>query len=37
MLDDRRSWQDGVAGPKGPGSIHDFLQTDGYNLGTMYN
>ena len=37
MLDDQRSRQDGVGGPKGPGSIHDYLQTDGYSLGTMTN
>ena len=34
-LDDRRSWQDGVGGPKGPGSVDDYPQTDGYNVGTM--
>ena len=34
-MDDRRSRQDGVAGPKGPGSVDDYPQTDGYNVGTM--
>ena len=28
-LDNRRSRQDGVGGPKGPGSIDDYPQTDG--------
>ena len=37
MLDDRRSRQDGVEGPKGPGSVHGYPQTDGYNVGTMGN
>ena len=32
-LDDRRSRQDGVGGPKGPGSVHNYPQTDGYNVG----
>ena len=31
----RRSRQDGVGGPKGPGSIDDYPQSDGYNVGTM--
>ena len=34
-LDDRRSRQDGVGGPIGPWSVNDYLQTDGYNVGTM--
>ena len=34
-LDDRRSRQDGVEGPKGPGSVDDYPQTDSYNVGTM--
>ena len=34
-LDDRRSSQDGVRGPKGPGSVNDYPQTDGYNVGTI--
>ena len=34
-LDDRRSRQDGVGGPKGPGSVDDYPQTDSYNVGTM--
>ena len=34
-LDDRRSRQDGVGGPKGPGSVDDYPQTDGYNVDTM--
>ena len=34
-LDDRRSRQDGVGGPKGPGSVDDCPQTDGYNVGVM--
>ena len=34
-LDDLRSRQDGVGGPKGPGSVDDYPQTDGYNVGTM--
>ena len=35
MLDDGRSRQDGVGGSKGPGSVHEYPQTDGYNVGTM--
>ena len=35
VWDDRRSRQDGVGGPKGPGSVHDYPQTDGYSAGTM--
>ena len=35
ILDDRRSRQDGVEGPKGPRSVDDYPQTDGYNVGTM--
>ena len=35
MLDDWRSSQDGDGGPKGPGSVHDYPQIDGYNMGTM--
>ena len=34
-LDDRRSRQDGVGGPKVPGSVDDYPQADGYNVGTM--
>ena len=34
-LEVRRSRQDGVGGPKGPGSVDDYPQTDGYNVGTM--
>ena len=34
-LDDRRSRQDGVGGPKGAGPVDDYPQTDGYNVGTM--
>ena len=34
-LDDRRSRQDRVGGPKSPGSVDDYPQTDGYNVGTM--
>ena len=34
-LDDRRSRQDGVGGPKGLGPVDDYPQTDGYNVGTM--
>ena len=37
MLDNRRSRQDRVGGPKGPGLVHDYRQTDGYNVGTMTN
>ena len=37
MLDGRRSRQDGVGGPKDPGSAHDYPQTDGYNVVTMTN
>ena len=37
MLDDRRSRQDGLVGPKGSRPVHDYLQTDGYNVGTMTN
>ena len=37
MLDDLRSRQEGVRGPKSPGSVHFYLQTDGYNMGTMIN
>ena len=37
MLDDWRSRQVGVKGPKCPGSVHDHPQTDGYNMGTMTN
>ena len=37
MFDGRRSRQDGVGGPKGPGFIHDYPQTDDYNVGTMTN
>ena len=33
-LDDRRSRQDGVGGPKGPGSVDEYPQTDGYIVGT---
>ena len=28
---------DGGGGPNGPGSVHDYPQTDGYNLGAMTN
>ena len=34
-LDDRRSRQDRVGGPKSPGSVDDYPQTYGYNVGTM--
>ena len=34
-LDDRRPRQNGVGGPKGPGSVDDYPQTDGYNVGIM--
>ena len=34
-LDDRRYRQDGVGGPKGPGFVDYYPQTDGYNVGTM--
>ena len=35
-LDDQRSRQDGVrGGAKGPGSVDDYPQTDGYNVATM--
>ena len=37
MLDNRMSRQDRVGGPKGPGSVHDYPQTDGYNVGTKTN
>ena len=37
MLDDWRFRQDRVGGPKGPGSVLDCPQTDGYTLGTMTN
>ena len=37
MLDGRRSRQDGVGGTKDPGSVHDYLQIDGYNVVTMTN
>ena len=37
MLDDQCCRQDGVGGPKGPGSVYDYPQTDGYNVGTMTN
>ena len=33
----RRSRQDGVGGPKSNGSVHDYPQSDGYNVGTMTN
>ena len=35
MLDDRRPRQEGGGGPKGPGSVYDYPQTDGYNVSTM--
>ena len=31
MLDDQRSRQDGGLGPKDPGPVHDYPQTDGYD------
>ena len=34
-LDDWRSRQDVVGGPKGPRSVYDYPKTDGYNVGTM--
>ena len=34
-LDDWRSRQDGVGGPKCPGSVDGYPQTDGYNVGTL--
>ena len=37
MLDDRRARQEGVEEPKGTGSVRDYPQTDGYNVGTMPN
>ena len=37
MLDGRRPRQDRVGGSKGPGAVHDYPQTDGYNVGTMTN
>ena len=37
MLDGRRSRQDEVGGPKAPGPVHDYPQTDGYNVGAMAN
>ena len=37
MLDNWRSRQDGVGGTKGPWSVYDYSQTDGYNMGTMAN
>ena len=36
-LDDPRSRQDGVGESKSPRSVHDYSQTDGYNVGTMTN
>ena len=33
MLDDRRSKQDRVGGPNSPGSVHDYPETEGYNVG----
>ena len=30
-----RSWQDGGGGPKGPGSVHDYPQTDGQLIRAM--
>ena len=37
MLDDPRSRQDRLGLPKGPGSVHEYLQTHCFNVGTMTN
>ena len=37
MLNDWRPRQDEGRGPKGPGSAHEYPQTDGYNVSTMTN
>ena len=37
LLDDRMSRKDGVGGLKGPGSVLDYPQIYGCNVGTMTN